>query len=81
MAEVVLGERKRRLRRFEVSLQLKLRGTRGIEVSAGGHSLFGKFPLAVKCERRQLQLRFRLGDLRRLVAHGGDKTCIVKAVQ
>ena len=81
MAEVVLGERKRRLRRFEVSLQLKLRGTRGIEIGAGGYFLFGKFPLAVECERRQLQFRFRLGDLRRLVAHLCDKTSIVEAVQ
>ena len=47
----------------------------------GGYFLFGKFPLAVECERRQLQFRFRLGDLRRLVAHLCDKTCIVEAVQ
>ena len=81
MAEVVFGESKCRLRRVEVSLQLKLRGTRGIEIGAGGHFLFGKLPLAAECERRQFQLRPCLGDLRRLVAHGGGKTCIVEAVQ
>ncbi len=81
MAEVVFCEDERGFRRFETRLQLQFCGAGGVKLRTGGHPFRKKFFLTCKDEVGKLKFGLELPYLRDMIAHGGGKARIVKAVQ